>query len=88
MAREPKHSLVANYDDVITASVDPPGFFAGRSLVGLISLRERSLGKLNLEIYDRMSMDTAIETLTGKLGGRVTVNVVFDPQTATFARKR
>ena len=92
MARERKHSMVVPYDDIASVSIDLPGVFdkisQGGSLVGWITLREKTLGKLKMEIRDLLSMAAAIEAFPLRVGDRVKVNVDFDEENYEFVRKR
>jgi hypothetical protein len=92
MARERKHSMVAPYDDIVSASITLPSVMdkisQGGSLVGWITLREKTLGKLKMEIRDLVSMVAAIEAFPSRVGDRVKVNVEFDRDNCEFVRKR
>ncbi len=79
LARSRKRSFVAKYDEVRSVSMDAPGafgrIFADRTLVGWITLRDSTLGKVTMEIRDPLAMAIAIETLPRRLSDRVHVNV-------------
>lgn len=92
IARGRKHSMVALYDDIESASIDAPStmdkIYRGRGLVGWISLHEKTLGKLKMEVRDLSSMAMAMKILPSRLGDRAKVNVEFDDEHCVFVRKR
>jgi hypothetical protein len=92
LARARKKSFVAFYDQITGISLDVPGFFGkmfGDSrTVGWITLREKTLGKVAMEIREASEMCVAMESLPRRLGNRVQVNLQLDPRTRTsFVRK-
>jgi len=88
LARSRRKSFVAKLDEIISVSIDAPGslgrMFADSSLAGWITLRDRCLGKVTLEIHEQPAMAVAVETLPRRLGERVQINVEFDQQKLRF----
>lgn len=91
IAAQRKKSFVAFYDQIESVSLDLPGFwgrtFGDGRTVGWITLREKSLGKVAMEIRDASEMSVAIESLPRRLGPRVQVNLQLDPRTHRFVPK-
>lgn len=92
LAAARKKSFVAFYDQITSVSLDMPGAFAkmfGDSrTIGWITLREKTLGKVALEVRDASEMSVAIDSLPRRLGPRVQINLQLDPRTrTTFVRK-
>ena len=58
--------------------------FADSTLAGWIALRDRTLGKITLEIHEQPALAVAVETLPRRLGERVHLNVEFDQQAMRF----
>jgi len=92
LAASRKKSFVAFYDDIQSISLDAPGMwcqmFGDRRTMGWITLREKSLGKIAMEVRDASEMSVAIDMLPRRLGSRVQINLQLDPRTRTsFVRK-
>jgi hypothetical protein len=92
LARSRRKSFVSKYDEIRLASIDAPGFL-GRALgdsklAGCITLRDRSLGKVKLEIRDQSALSVAVDALPRRLGDRLRTNVEFDRQSMRFVPKR
>ena len=81
LARSRKKSFVAERDDIESVSIDPPSFlsglFGGR-VAGTITIRDRQLGKLRLELTDKASMAAAIDAFPRHYGNRTAINVRWD----------
>jgi hypothetical protein len=92
LARTRKRSFVAKLDEIRSVSIDAPGsfgrIFADRSLVGWITLRDSTLGKVTMRIRDPLAMAVAIDALPRRLGDRIHVNVELDDRTTRFVPKR
>ena len=88
LARARKKSFVAKLDEIISISIDAPGsfgrMFADSTLAGWITLRDKCLGKVTLEIHEQPAMAVAVETLPRRLGERAHINVEFDQQAMRF----
>jgi hypothetical protein len=82
LARTRKRSFVAKIDEVQSISIDAPGswgrMFNDSSLAGWVTIRDRALGKVKLEIRDQASMSVAVDCLPRRFANRVFVNVAFD----------
>jgi hypothetical protein len=91
LARTRKKSFVAKFDEIISLSIDAPGsfgrMFADSTLAGWLTLRDKCLGKITLEIHEQPAMAVAVENLPRRLGERVHVNVDFDQQALRFVPK-
>src|SRR5438552_12509773 len=87
-ARTRKRSFVAKQDEILSVSIDAPGswgrLFNNSSLAGWITLRDRVLGKVTMEIRDQAAFSVAVDCLPRRLGDRVLVNVEFDRQRTMF----
>ena len=88
LARARKKSFVAKLDEIISLSIDAPSsfcrMFADSTLAGWITLRDKCLGKITLEIHEQPSLAIAVENLPRRLGERVHINVEFDQQAMRF----
>lgn len=92
LARVRKRSFVAKNDEILSVSIDAPGFFSRTcgdgKLAGFITLRDRVLGKVKMEIRDQSALGLALDVLPRRLGDRVHANVELNPKTMRFVRKR
>jgi hypothetical protein len=88
LARTRKSSFVSKLDEIKSVSIDAPGsfgrLFAASTLAGTITLRDRKLGKVTMEVHDQAALAVAVDTLPRRLGDRVRVNVVFDRDRTMF----
>lgn len=91
LAAQRKKSFVVFYEQIDSVSLDLPGFwgrtFGDGRTVGWITLREKTLGKVAMEIRDASEMSVAIDSLPRRLGPRVQVNLQLDPRTHQFVAK-
>src|SRR5262245_24433934 len=82
IAASRRRSFVSKNDEIVHISIDAPTtwnrVFAGSKLAGLITLRDRKLGKVLLEIHDQAAMSVAVDALPRRYAERVSVNVEFD----------
>ena len=88
LAAERKKSFVSKLDEIQAVSIDAPGFlgrmFGDSSLAGCITIRDKSLGKVLLEVKDPAALSVAVDALPRRLGSRVQVNVAFDQNSRRF----
>lgn len=88
LARQRQHSFVARYDDIKWIRIERPDalerLLFGETLQGMITFRERTVGKVTIYIYDHQSMQTAIDALPRRLGERVDCRIAFDPRSRRF----
>ena len=88
IAQERKRSFVSKNEEILSISIDAPSglsrMFADSSLAGWITIRDRKVGKISLEIHDQASMQIAVDALPRRLKEKVFVNVEFDRQTTKF----
>lgn len=88
LAAERKKSFVSKLDEIQAVSIDAPGFlgrmFGDSSLAGCITIRDKSLGKVSLEVKDPAALSVAVDALPRRLGSRVQVNVAFDQNSRRF----
>jgi hypothetical protein len=91
LARQRRKSFVAFYNDIINVSLTAPSFFGqifgDRRTVGFVTVRERKLGTVSMEIRDASEMAVAIDSLPRRLGERVQIRVQLDPRTHTFVAR-
>ena len=91
IAKERRRSFVSKNDEILSVSIDAPAglsrMFADSSLAGWITLRDRKLGKVAMEIHDQAAMSVAVDALPRRLRERVFVNVELDRQTTKFRPK-
>ena len=91
MARERRKSFVSKLDEIRSVSIDAPGFFGmmfgDSTLQGTITLRDRKLGKVLIDIRDASAMSVAVDALPRRLGDRVTLNAQFDAKSRRFVRR-
>jgi hypothetical protein len=92
LARTRNKSFVAKFDEIQSISIDAPSswgrMFSDSSLAGWVSLRDRSLGKVKLEVRDQASLSVAVDCLPRRFGERVFVNVEFDRGRTLFIPRR
>jgi hypothetical protein len=92
LARKRKRSFVSKYDDVSSVAITAPSgwdrLFAPSTLAGYITLRDKTLGKVKMEIHDQAAMSVAVDALPRRLAERVWVNVEFDQRNTRFVPKR
>ena len=92
LARVRKRSFVSKYEDVRSVVITAPSgwdrLFASSTLAGYITLRDRAIGKVKMEIHDQAAMSVAIDALPRRLAERVWVNVEFDQRSTRFVPKR
>ena len=88
LARARKKSFVAKLDEIVSLTIDAPSsfgrMFADSTLAGWITLRDKCLGKITLEIHDQPGLAIAVENLPRRLGNRVFINVELDQQAMRF----
>jgi hypothetical protein len=88
MARGSRYSFVSLYGDVKYVSIDAPGFWAGLfgsgKTAAWITLRDRAIGKVQMEIRDVAAVMAAIEGLPRRLGDRLHNNVELDRRTLRY----
>jgi hypothetical protein len=92
VARQRGRSLVADYPDIVGARIDGPGamdkLFGSSKLVGYVNLRDRTLGRLTLEINSKQDMMTAIQALKKRLGDRLQVNLEWNEAAKVFVKTK
>jgi hypothetical protein len=92
LARQRRKSFVCKLDEILSATIKAPSFFSrtlgDNSLAGIITLRDRSLGKIVMEVRDQTHLAVAVDALARRLGERATVNVAFDEQTRKFVKRK
>ena len=92
LARTRKRSFVSKYDDVSSIAITAPSgwdrLFAPSTLAGYITLRDKTLGKVKMEIHDQAAMSVAVDASPRRLAERVWVNVEFDQRNTRFVPKR
>ena len=88
LAATRKRSFVSRMDEILSISVDVPGswgrLFANSTLAGWISVRDRKLGKVAMEIHDQADLSVACDALPRRFGDRVFINCELDRNTARF----
>jgi hypothetical protein len=88
LAAERKKSFVSKLDEIQSVSIDAPGFlgrtFGDSSVAGWITIRDKSLGKVSLEVKEAAALSVAVDALPRRLGSRVRVNVAFDQNSRRF----
>ena len=87
LARSRKKSFVAEREEIESVSIDPPTFFGGlfkSRLAGTITIRDRKLGKIRLEIFDHASMSAAIDAFPRHYGNRTAINVHWDQAKSAY----
>jgi hypothetical protein len=88
LAKSRRKSFVSKIGEISAVSIDAPGGFrralGDSTLQGTITLRDRTLGKVTMEIRDAAAMSVAVDALPRRLGNRVQVNVKFDQQSMRF----
>ncbi len=92
LARERRKSFVSKLDEIRSVTIDPPGLMdriiGDGSLAGSITLRDRSQGKIFMDVRDQADMAVAVDGLARHLGDRARVNVAFDESSRRFVRRR
>jgi hypothetical protein len=91
LAGERKQSFVAKQEEIVKLTIDPPGPIArllGTSVAGVITLRDRALGTIAMEIRDQFPLAIAVESLPKRLRERTVVNVQWDEPSRKFLPKQ
>jgi hypothetical protein len=92
LASSRRKSFVSKIDGIRSVSIDQPGFlartFGFSGVLGTITLRDASLGKVFIDIKEESAMSVAIESLPRRLGPRVQVNLEFDRASRQFVPRR
>jgi len=90
-AREHKGSLVADYDEITSVSIDQPSVMQsltrGGAVAGMITVHEKTLGKMIWDVCDQASLHSAFEFLPAKLGDKVRVKIEYDPAKLRYVRR-
>jgi hypothetical protein len=88
LAQKRRRSFVSKADEIMSVTIDAPRglsrLFANSSLAGYITIRDRKLGKVSMEIHDQAAMSVAVDALPRRFGERVFVNVEFDRHSTKF----
>jgi hypothetical protein len=88
LAAARKRSFTSRLDEILSVTIDAPGswsrLFADSTLAGWITLRDRKLGKVTMDIHDQSAFSVAVDVLPRRLRERAFVNVELDRQTAKF----
>jgi hypothetical protein len=91
LAKKRRRSFVSKADEILSVSIDAPSsftrMFGSSTLAGSITLRDRKLGKVVMEIHDQAAMSVAVDALPRRLGERAFVNVEFDRGSTRFVRR-
>jgi len=91
LANQRRKSFVSKVDEILSVTIEAPSglsrMFADSTLAGYITLRDRKLGKVSMEVHDQASMSVAVDALPRRLAQRCFVNVELDRQTAKFKPK-
>ena len=88
LASERRKSFVSKLGEINSVSINAPGSlaraFGDSTLQGTITLHDRTLGKVLIDIRDASAMSVAVDALPRRLGDRVKVNVQFDRESRRF----
>jgi len=91
IAAQRRRSFVAKNDEIVSVTIDAPGgftrMFGNSKLAGYVTVRDRKLGKVKMEVYDQAAMSVAVDSLPRRLKERVICNVVFDRNSTRFLPK-
>ena len=80
LARQRKGSFISLNDDVRSVTISAPGAI-GRmfgSVAGWITIRDKRLGKITIEVKDPGSLASIVEAAPKRFGDRANVNVRWD----------
>jgi hypothetical protein len=88
LAAARKRSFVAKNDEIVSLAITAPGslrrMFADNTLAGWITLRDKVLGTVRMEIRGQSAMSVAVDALPRRYGQRVRVNVQLDAGSMRF----
>jgi hypothetical protein len=91
LAASRRRSFVSKIDEIVSVTVAAPGtwgrMFNSSRLAGWVTLRDRKLGRVTMEIHNQADLSVAVDALPRRLGERAFVNVEFDRQTTMFRPK-
>jgi len=91
LARQRRKSFVCKLDEIKSVKIDAPGLLrrtlGDGTLAGIITLRDRALGKVVMQVRDQTHFAVAVDALPRRLGERAQVNVVFDQANRRFVRR-
>jgi hypothetical protein len=92
LARQRRKSFVCKLDEIRSVVINPPSLLSRTlgdgSLAGIITLRDKSMGRVVMEVRDQTHLSVAVDALPRRLGERAKVNVAFDQQTRRFVPRR
>lgn len=92
LARQRKKSFVCKLDEIRSVQVDAPSglsnLLGDGSLAGIVTLRDRTLGKIVMQVRDQTHLAVAVDALPRRLSDRARINVAFDEATRRFVRRR
>jgi len=88
LAAKRRRSFTSRIDEILSVRVDSPGawsrLFADSTLAGWVTLRDRKLGKVSMNVYDQGALSVAVDALPRRLRERAFINVELDRHTAKF----
>jgi len=91
LARQRRKSFVCKLNEIRSVTINAPSLLSrtlgDNSLAGNITVRDKCMGKIVMQVRDQTHMAVAVEALAKRLGDRAKVNVEFDERTRRF-RKR
>jgi hypothetical protein len=91
LARNRKRSFVAERDEIESVSIDPPrglSSLINSRLLGIVTIHDRRLGKVTLQLSDRTAMSVVIDAFPRHYGNRVLVNVRWDHAKSSYVADR
>jgi hypothetical protein len=91
LAATRKKSFVSRMDEILSISVDVPGSWSrlvsASTLAGWVTVRDRKLGKVAMEIHDQAALSVAVDALPRRFGDRVFINCELDRDSARFVAR-
>ena len=92
LARQRKRSFVAQYDEIKWARIEPADtlerMLYGGQYQGTITFREKTVGKVTIQVYDQQCMETAIDAFSDRLPDVADIRAEFDLRQHRYVVKR
>jgi hypothetical protein len=88
LAATRRRSFAAKNDEILSVTIDAPGswsrLMAPSTLAGWVTVRDRKLGKVTMEVHDQAALSVAVDSLARRYAERAFINVELDRNTARF----
>ena len=88
LAATRRRSFASKIDEILSITIDAPGswnrLIAPSTLAGSITVRDRTLGKVAMEVHDQAALSVAVDCIARRFKERAFINCELDRNTARF----